>query len=292
MLSTRVTVYLLFKNLKMKIRLLFALVLSLFLYPSNILAQEPIPFQFGYVDQIESKELSETRTLNIYLPQGYEEDSLATYPVIYLLDGSGHEDYPHMAGLVQYFHMYQLMPQSILVGLANVDRYRDFTTPSANKEDQKAIPNAGGTARLMAFIEKELQPFIQEKYRGTGEQTIIGQSLGGLFAAEVLFTQPHLFDNYLIVSPSLWWNDQALVKRAGAFLEAHPNLEKKVYLALGTEGPEMKDGMDKLLAALKEKGAKKMMVHFEPFLKESHATIMHRATYRGFEILFEGKKWD
>jgi len=276
----------------MKIRLLLAFVLSLSLYTSKLLAQESTPFPFGVVDQVESKELSETRILNIYLPQGYEKDSLATYPVIYLLDGSAQEDYPHMAGLVQYFHMYQLMPQSILVGIANIDRYRDFTTPSANKKDQKAIPNAGGTAKLMAFMEKELQPLIQQKYRGTGEQTIIGQSLGGLFAAEVLFTKPHLFDNYLIVSPSLWWNDQALVKRAGAFLQKHPNLKKKVYLALGSEGSEMKDGMDKLLAVLNGNEAKQMTVHFEPFLKESHATIMHRATYRGFEVLFEGKKWD
>lgn len=254
-------------------------------------AQKAEALTCGWTHTIASSELGEERLLNIYLPQNYDKDQSATYPVIYLLDGSAHEDFPHIAGLVQFFHLYELMPTAILVGIANVDRYRDFTTPTQIPAEQKGIPNAGGAEKFIAFMEKEVQPYLQAHFRVSGEKTLIGQSLGGLMAAETLFRNPDLFDNYLIVSPSLWWNDQELLKRADAFLAEHADLQKKVYLALGTEGPEMKEGMDKLLAAFARANNEQLQVHFEAFPKEYHATILHRAVYRGFEVLFEGKDW-
>lgn len=272
-------------------RITFLICCFILLIAPSATAQKAHPLVMALTDTIASKHLGEDRVLNIYLPQNYEKEKAASYSVIYLLDGSAHEDFPHIAGLVQFFHMYELMPTAILVGIANVDRYRDFTTPTQIKKEQKGIPNAGGADKFIAFMEDEVQPYMQKHFQVEGEKTLIGQSLGGLMAAETLFRKPHLFDNYLIVSPSLWWNDQELLKRADAFLAAHPDLKKKVYLALGTEGPEMKDGMDKLLAAFEKAGNDQLEVHFEPFPKEFHATILHRAVYRGFEVLFEGKDW-
>jgi len=54
------------------------------------------PFKLGVVDKISSKYLSETRTLNVYLPDEYYKDSVTCYPVIYLLDGSANEDFVHV----------------------------------------------------------------------------------------------------------------------------------------------------------------------------------------------------
>ncbi|MGO8056281.1 alpha/beta hydrolase-fold protein, partial [Rhizobium leguminosarum] len=59
----------------------------------------------GQIDKIQSIELSETRILNIYLPDGYSPDSSTTYPVIYLLDGSANEDFIHIVGIVQFLNM-------------------------------------------------------------------------------------------------------------------------------------------------------------------------------------------
>src|SRR5947208_2099800 len=75
------------------------------------------PFVLGLIDTISSKELGETRTLNIYLPDGYSKDSIGTYPVIYLLDGSADEDFIHIAGLVQFanFPWVKLLPKSVVV---------------------------------------------------------------------------------------------------------------------------------------------------------------------------------
>jgi uncharacterized protein len=168
---------------------------------------ETQPFSFGVIDKIQSSELAESRTLNIYLPEGYNKDSATLYPVVYLLDGSANEDYPHIAGLVQFLNMSDLMPKTIVVGIANVDRKRDFTFPTSIAEDTKNYPTTGKSEKFIAFIENELQPYIQKKYKVNATKTIIGQSLGGLLATEILAKKRHLFDTFIIVSPSLWWEN-------------------------------------------------------------------------------------
>ena len=87
------------------------------------------PFVLGVIDEIQSKELTEKRVLNIYLPEGYNKMDTVKYPVIYLLDGSANEDFIHIVGLVQFFSFewINLVPKSIVVGIATVDRKRDFT---------------------------------------------------------------------------------------------------------------------------------------------------------------------
>ncbi len=105
--------------------------LSIFLFASTPkLSAQASEFCIGTIETIYSKELNENRTLNIYLPDGYSNDSSKLYPVIYLLDGSKNEDFLHIAGLTQFLTMIEKMPESIVIGIANVDRKRDFTLPN------------------------------------------------------------------------------------------------------------------------------------------------------------------
>lgn len=239
----------------------------------------------GAIKEIQSKALSEKRILNIYLPDGYHPDSAATYPVIYLLDGSAHEDLLHIIGLVQFMNMYELMPGSIVVGIANVDRYRDFTHPTTDPEDLEALPTGGGSEKFIDFIEKELQPFIEKNYRTNGTRTVIGQSMGGLLATEVLLKRPYLFDDYIIVSPSLWWDRQSLMNSADSTLRANPDLHKKVFVSLGEEHPVMHEVADKLVNAIRNSGNENITLFYEPILDEDHATILHAAVYKAFKVM-------
>ncbi len=241
------------------------------------------PFPFGVVEEISSDALSEKRILNIYLPQDYHPDSTNTYPVIYLLDGSAHEDYPHVAGLAQFMNMYALLPKSIVVGIANVDRYRDFTFPSNDPEDKKSLATSGGSEKFIVFMEKEVQPFIDKHYRVNDHRTIIGQSLGGLLATEILLKKPHLFQDYIIVSPSLWWDKQSLVNRASTYLNSFPGKDKRIFISLGKEHPVMHEVADKLVAAIKSARNQNLQLFYEPILDEDHATILHSALYRAFK---------
>src|SRR6476620_10424487 len=111
------------------------------------------PFVLGVIDEIQSKLLSEKRTLNIYLPDGYDPKDTTRYPVIYLLDGSADEDFIHVVGLVQFnsFPWINRVPKSIVVGIANVDRRRDFTFPSKVKKKQQNFASSGHSDKFIAF---------------------------------------------------------------------------------------------------------------------------------------------
>ncbi|WP_227686841.1 alpha/beta hydrolase [Spirosoma arboris] len=241
------------------------------------------PFVLGHIDAISSKELGEIRTLNIYLPEGYSKDSLSKYPVIYLLDGSADEDFIHIAGLVQFanFPWVNLLPKSVVVGIANVDRRRDFTYPTTIEKDKKDYPTTGQSQRFIAFLEKELQPYIQKTYSSNPSKTIIGQSLGGLLATEILFKKPTLFNQYVIVSPSLWWDNESLLAYQPAFSQPGFHQKTTVFVAVGKEGKVMETDANRLADMLKKAASVKTDFHY--FADENHGSILHLAVYKAFE---------
>ncbi len=258
------------------------------LFASCTVTAQTKPFNIGEVATIRSEVLGENRTLNIYLPEGYNDK--ATYPVIYLLDGTANEDFLHIAGLVQFFNMTFKMPNTIIVGIANIDRKRDFTFPTQKANLKKAYPTTGGSARFIDFIEKELQPYIKANYKTNDSTYLMGQSLGGLLAAEILLKKPNLFSNYIITSPSLWWDDESLLKEAPALLAAQEDKKKWVYIAVGNEGKVMEKDAACLMKALQQSGKQNMKIDFVSLPKENHATILHNSVYAAFSILYPYKQ--
>ena len=252
------------------------------------------PFVLGMIDEIRSKELSETRLLNIYLPEGYSEKDTTAYPVVYLLDGSADEDFIHVAGLYQFysFPWVNKVPKSIIVGIANVDRRRDFTFPTSIEVDKKRYPTTGHSEQFIRFIENELQPYIQKKYRTTSKKTIIGESLGGLLAAEILLKQPTLFNEYIIVSPSIWWDNGSILKLHSPILSEQFAQATQVYIGVGKEGlvpgdnPRVMEVDANLLAdKIKSTKSKSVMVYFDYLPDEDHATVMHQAVSNALRLL-------
>lgn len=245
------------------------------------------PFVLGRTEKIHSAQLSEDRILNIYLPDGYNAADTTRYPVIYLLDGSADEDFIHIAGLVQFanFPWVHMLPKSILVGIANIDRKRDFTYPTSIAKDKKDYPTTGGSANFIAFIEKELQPYIEQNYKTNSFRTIIGESLGGLLATEILFKKPQLFDHYMIVSPSLWWDNESLLKAPAAVLKPGYEAPLSIYIAVGKEGAQMEGDARKLSLLLKQNPHLK--VRFKYFGDEDHGTILHIAAYECFRTWYK-----
>ena len=243
------------------------------------------PLVIGESVTINSKILDEDRILNIYLPHGYAPDSTKTYPVIYLLDGSINEDFIHISGLVQFgsFSWINMIPETIVVGISNIDRKRDFTFPTTIERDKKDFPTTGKSEAFINFIETELQPFINTNYNVDNTKTIIGQSLGGLLATEILYKKPELFDNYIIVSPSLWWDDQSLLKLQSKTYTT----EKNIYIAVGKEGKIMEDDAKKLYLTLKADIKKNTSLHFQFFENQNHGDTLHLAVYDAFEVLFK-----
>ena len=253
------------------------------------------PLVLGVIHEIQSIELSEKRVLNIYLPEGYRQTDSTRYPVIYLLDGAIDEDFIHVVGLVHYnsFAWINRVPKSIIVGIANVDRRRDFTSPSGTEADKKMAPTGGGSSKFISFIEKELQPFINKQYKTNESKTIIGQSLAGLVATEILFTKPYLFDKYIIISPSLWWNDGSLLKLSPDILNANYSKPTAIYVGVGKEGITpglgnrvMEVDANLLADKIKQTKSKQVKVYFDYLPEENHATVTHQAVFNAFRILY------
>ncbi len=249
-------------------------------------AQEPPTLTYGSVVRLQSKVLGEERRLNVLLPPGYET-SEEKYPVFYLLDGSAHEDYFHAAGLIDFLATYGVIPPTIVVGISNVDRKRDFTTPSEDEEDRKQLPTSGGADNFVAFLETELVPYVGKHYRTSGKSTLYGQSLAGLLATKVLLEKPSLFDQYILVSPSLWWNRQKLLKSTAELMKKNSAPSRKVYLSVGNEHPEMVATSKELAALLAACPWPQLQSHFDYLEHENHATSGHIGLYRAMEFLYE-----
>jgi len=270
----------------------------LFLITSIYSFGQKTPFSIGVIDSIKSIELNETRILNIYLPEGYSADSAQTYNVIYLLDGSADEDFIHIAGLVQFcnFEWINILPPTIVVGIVNVDRKRDFTFPAKDSVLPEIIraynvdfSSAGGSDKFMSFIETELQPFINKNYKTNANKMLIGQSLGGLLAAEILYKKPHLFNQYMIISPSLWWDYESLLNYDANLLQPTFTQKLEIFVAVGNEGKVMEGDAKKLYKELKNSNSSSVSVDFKFLGNKNHATIMHQAILNGFEAFNELK---
>lgn len=270
----------------------------LFLFFSTALVAQTKPkskppadkiFPLGVIKQLYSNELKETRTLNIYLPEGFHADS--SYPVIYLLDGSADEDFIHVAGLVQFatFSWVNILPKSIVIGIANVDRRRDFTFPTTISKDKEDFPTTGSSAKFISFLETDLQPFIEKKYKTTGSKMLVGQSLGGLLATEILFKKPQLFTSYVIMSPSLWWDNESLLKLKPVLLNENYAQQTKIYIGVGEEGKIMEGDAKHLFELINHAGRKNLTVKFDFITGKSHANIFHQAVSNAFEIFAEKK---
>jgi hypothetical protein len=182
------------------------------------------------------------------------------------------------------------MPPTIVVGISNVDRKRDFTFYTEDKEMLGAIPTGGGSAQFMAFVEKELQPFVEANYRTAEPKTLIGQSLGGLMASEFLLKKPDLFTRYIIVSPSLWWDNQSLLHYAPRLMLQHPYENTQVYISVGKEGKVMERDAKELYETLKAGKKESLDLHFLFMPKENHATILHNSIYEALMIFYPFEK--
>lgn len=171
----------------------------------------------GGIKKIDSKILNEKREICISLPKSYNSNSASNqkYPVIYLLDGEN--NFSSVAGMLTDWTgtSQSNYPEMIVVGIINIDRNKDYTPTIAyiNSEDS-LIDSSGGGEKFTSFIEKELIPYINENYSTDSYNVLIGHSLGGLFVVNTLLNHTQLFNAYIAIDPSLWWDNKILVKQA------------------------------------------------------------------------------
>ena len=244
----------------------------------------------GETFTIQSRELGETRRINVYLPPAYAASPETRLPVLYMPDGGMAEDFLHIAGLVQVSTGNGTMRPFLLVGIENTQRRRDLTGPTQNPEDKKIAPQVGGSAAFRRFIHSELMPAVEARYRTAPETAIMGESAAGLFVVETFFLEPDLFDTYIAFDPSLWWNNNELVNRATERLRATGNRQHTLYLASSSE--DFARLTQQLADLLATSAPENLTWHYEPMPNETHATIYHPAALLALRRLFNPKPND
>ncbi|HSR96156.1 MAG TPA: alpha/beta hydrolase-fold protein [Kofleriaceae bacterium] len=241
------------------------------------------PLTLGETFHVESKILGERRAINVWVPPACAEGATRC-PVLYMPDGGMDEDFPHVLGSLDVSIKNELIRPVILVGIPNTERRRDLVGPTTVPEEQKAAPHAGGADRFRQFLRDELKPAIAARYRATAESAIVGESLAGLFVLETLLVAPEMFDIYIAVDPSGWWNHQAVVRTAAARFAAWSAGPKKLYLAVAEENATYV-GADVLLEAFRTAKPSGLTVRYEA-LPEHHNTIYAVAAVQAFRSVF------
>ncbi|UCF20053.1 MAG: hypothetical protein JSU87_01180 [Gemmatimonadota bacterium] len=242
------------------------------------------PYVIGESFSMHSNVLGEDRRILVYTPNGYE-GSGATYPVMYLLDGDAH--FHHTTGIIDFLSRNGQMPQLIVVAVPNTDRTRDLTPVTAT-DTANRFPTAGGADNFLSFLADELMPYVNANYRTAPYSILVGHSFGGLFAAYALLERPDAFDAYVSISPSLWWNDGAMIAEAEDFFANHDDADAFLYMTMGNEGGQMLAGAWEFAAVLEEMAPESFDWEFALMEEETHGSIPHRTTYRALERLYDG----
>ncbi|MBU2930023.1 alpha/beta hydrolase-fold protein [Winogradskyella psychrotolerans] len=189
--------------------------------------------QLGIIDTIYSKMLNQERELIIYIPESAKDPNRKRkqYPVVYLLDGR-YNFVPFVGMLKQYSEMHdtKILPEMIVVGISNINnesRMMDFSPTTARKPKQ-----FGGGSQFLEFIKTELFPYIEQNYSGAQHRTIIGHSFGGLVVMHALTKHPEMFDNYLLIDGSLYFDNNLFLNNPTYSLTGKQLQNKNLYIAI------------------------------------------------------------
>jgi len=245
----------------------------------------------GTVDTVFSKILNEKRALLIHVPSGGKDER---YPVLYILDGEDH--FNSAVAIVQ--QMAGVIPDMIVVGITNTVRQRDLTpTPVAGDKV------SGGGEKFISFTSDELFPYVDSHYPTAPYRVFSGHSLGGLTVVNTLINHTGLFNAYIVIDPSLWWDNKKLLKQVQQQLSTLNLAKKSLFVAFANN---MSPGIDTItvmqdtlnprtnvtrsvlpfIRALKEAKPKGLNWNYKFYPNERHGTVELNAEYDTLRYLF------
>ena len=272
--------------------LLLAFVAGLAFERSVFRPQTPRPLvQFGEQHTLHSKVLNEDRLYWVYLPSSYQSgvnQSSQKYPVLYVLDGDW--NFSWASEVAQFMGDSLLAPEFIVVGIPNTDRDRDLTPTHTQDPD---YASSGGGPLFERFLTEELEPKIDAEFRTVPCRILVGHSLGGALAADSFLRQADGFNAYIAIDPSLWWDDQVLVRRAKDFI---PKTNSSASIFVTTAGWRSLDPTNSMtcsqkafVSILRTNSSPGIRIGYE-VESEDHSSSRLLALYDGLRFIFEGYK--
>jgi predicted alpha/beta superfamily hydrolase len=184
--------------------------------------------------------LGRARNITVYLPPDYVRHPRARYPVLYVHDGQNLFDGAtafvpgqewQLDETAERLIRARAIEPIIIVGIDHAGRHRlDELGPTRD-----ARHRAGGLASLYGrMIVEELKPLVDRTYRtrpGRRDTGLGGSSMGGLATLFLGLEFPEVFGRLAVLSPSVWWDRRAILRR----VEALPRrLPLRIWLDIGT----------------------------------------------------------
>lgn len=245
------------------------------------------PIFIGATVTINSEVLEQPRTINVYVPPNYDAEDEPRFPVLYLIDGGIEQDFHHITGLAQHGAISRTFDAMIVVGIETENRQFELTSPSDEERYPDWMRPNGNAANFRAFIRSEVMPWVEANYRTNGHNTVIGESLAGYFVADSFLRDPALFDDYVAISPSLWWDNGSLIDEAETLLAAHDDAPRQLYLSIGNEGGPMHRRLEELVALLEADAPDNLQwLYVDRSATEHHGSIFHIAALDAFRTLY------
>lgn len=200
----------------------------------------------------------------------------------------------------------------ILVGLVHDpdvkpmhSRSRDYTPTVPKRPDSN--PNMytseayGEAQAYQDYIETKVFPLIASTYRADmNRKTFIGHSYGSLFGLHTLFAKPGMFQNYILGSPSLFFDNGVMERVEEAYAERHRDLQANIIMVTGSyEQPgstqrhyknvNLVGDMKRFEARLKSRNYPGLNISSVVAEEEDHFTIFHDVASRGLMTMLPGK---
>tara|TARA_B100002019_G_scaffold279652_1_gene281757 strand:- start:467 stop:1201 length:735 start_codon:yes stop_codon:yes gene_type:complete len=238
--------------------------------------------------------MEEERPFMVYLPPSYDTTS-DSYPVIYLLDGDVHR-FKGFVGVLESLSTETLgnqVREAIVIAIPNTNRSRDLTPSRLNEWTFRgrvldSFSQTGNASQFQEFLEKELVPQIDHSYRTSDKRLLVGESFGGLFAANALLNSSTLFSDYLIIDPTALWDNDYL-NRTFSTKNEPQEYGFNVYFAfannshLGEIGLTNYEWGSSFASSIIENIQKIGKQQY--FENETHGTVAFLAWYEGLKVL-------
>ncbi len=176
---------------------------------------------------IQSKANGATYGIKVGLPANYDP-SVGKYATIYVLDGE--EDFDFVSNQCKEITDKNAVEHVLVVGIGyGKDRSIDYTPT-------KISSVTGGAPEFLNFIETQLIPEMEAQFgadTARSSRVILGHSYGGLFGAHVFCVDNELFGNYILLSPSLWFDDLVSLQLEEDYREYNKDRSQLVFMGIG-----------------------------------------------------------
>ena len=248
----------------------------------------------GHVNyhQLTSETVDHEYHLFVRLPESYDENSSDRHPTVYLLDGGS--TFPLLGSYYNALRFAGEAPDGlILVGISygTTDwrkgnmRGRDFTAPSAERE------HWGGADAFAQFLEKELFPMIEGRYRSDpGRRVIFGHSLGGQFVLRAAQKKPSLFWGSIASNPALHRNLKLFLEPAAANSSTPSSSERpRLFVASGSlDDPRFREPAVQWMEHWSQMSSTPWQLETRTLEGHSHMSAVPASFRQGIAWIFSG----